>query len=59
MDGKDLRSIVTVLSLLTFLGIVAWAWSRRNRARFEEAAQLPFADESADEPGRARHGDQQ
>ena len=42
MDVNDLRSIVTVLSLLTFLGIVAWAWSRRNRARFEEAAQLPF-----------------
>ncbi|MBA4211558.1 MAG: CcoQ/FixQ family Cbb3-type cytochrome c oxidase assembly chaperone [Polaromonas sp.] len=45
MDINDLRSIVTVISMFTFLGIVAWAWSRRNKDRFEEAAQLPFQDE--------------
>jgi cytochrome c oxidase cbb3-type subunit IV len=45
MDINDLRSAVTVVSLLTFLGIVAWAWSRRNKAGFDEAAQLPFQDE--------------
>jgi cytochrome c oxidase cbb3-type subunit 4 len=45
MDINDLRSIVTLVSLLTFLGIVAWAWSRRNKERFEEAARLPFQDE--------------
>ncbi len=46
MDLNDLRSAVTVISLLTFLGIVAWAWSRRNRHRFDEAARLPFEDEA-------------
>lgn len=45
MDINDLRSIVTVISMFTFLGIVGWAWSRRNKDRFEEAAQLPFQDE--------------
>jgi cytochrome c oxidase cbb3-type subunit 4 len=45
MEINDLRSAVTVVSLLTFLGIVAWAWSRRNKAGFDEAAQLPFQDE--------------
>ncbi len=45
MDINDLRSIVTVVSLLTFLGIVVWAWSRRNQAGFDEAARLPFQDE--------------
>ncbi|MBX3610280.1 MAG: cbb3-type cytochrome c oxidase subunit 3 [Hydrogenophaga sp.] len=45
MDINTLRSVVTVISLLAFLGIVVWAWSRRNQARFEEAAQLPFQDE--------------
>ena len=45
MDINDLRSIVTLVSLLTFLGIVAWAWSRRTKERFEEAARLPFQDE--------------
>ncbi len=36
MDINDLRSIVTVISLLTFLGIVAWAWSRRNHFKMNE-----------------------
>ena len=47
MDVNDLRSIVTVLLLLAFGGIVVWAYSRGNRKRFDEAAQLPFADESS------------
>jgi cytochrome c oxidase cbb3-type subunit 4 len=45
MDLNDLRSSVTVVSLLAFLAIVAWAWSRRNRAHFDEAARLPFEGE--------------
>jgi cytochrome c oxidase cbb3-type subunit 4 len=45
-DLNLLRGAITVLSLLGFLAIVAWAWSRRNRARFDEAANLPFADEN-------------
>jgi cytochrome c oxidase cbb3-type subunit IV len=45
MDVNDFRSIVTVLSLVVFLGIVVWAWSKRNQASFDEAAQLPFKDE--------------
>ena len=45
MDINDLRSIVTVVSLLTFVGIVVWAWSKHNQARFDEAAQLPFNDD--------------
>jgi cytochrome c oxidase cbb3-type subunit 4 len=45
MDINDLRSVMTVVSLLTFVGIVAWAWSRRNKSEFDEAAQLPFKDD--------------
>ncbi len=45
MDINDLRSIVTVVSLLTFVGIVAWAWSKRNQEHFEEAARLPLSDD--------------
>ena len=45
MDINDLRSAVTVISFLTFVGILIWAWSRRNKADFEEAAMLPFQDE--------------
>lgn len=42
MDINLLRSIVTVVTFLVFIGIVLWAWSARNRARFDEAARLPF-----------------
>lgn len=42
MDINTLRSIATVASLVTFLAIVWWAWSRHRSADFSEAANLPF-----------------
>jgi cytochrome c oxidase cbb3-type subunit 4 len=42
MDINTLRSITTVVSLVLFLVIVAWAWSRRRSDDFERAAHLPF-----------------
>ena len=42
LDINTLRSAATVVSLITFVGIVVWAWSRRNARDFEEAANLPF-----------------
>jgi cytochrome c oxidase cbb3-type subunit 4 len=49
MDINDLRSIITVVSLLTFLGIVWWAFGvKGNKQRFDEAANLPFSDDEAD-----------
>lgn len=56
MDLNTLRSLVTVLSFALFLGIIAWTFSRGNRAAFDEAAALPFLD-GDDEPavGGARH----
>ncbi len=47
MDINDLRVFFTIVSLACFVGIARWAYSRRNRARFEEDAMLPFSDESA------------
>ena len=42
MDINLLRSIVTVVAFVVFIGIVVWAWSTRNKERFDEAARLPF-----------------
>jgi len=42
MDVTNLRIIATVVSFVTFIGIMVWAFSRRNAKRFEEAARLPF-----------------
>lgn len=45
MDVNDLRSAITVVAFLVFLGIVVWAWSERRRERFEQAARLPLEDD--------------
>ncbi|KQP44588.1 CcoQ/FixQ family Cbb3-type cytochrome c oxidase assembly chaperone [Pseudorhodoferax sp. Leaf274] len=45
MDINVLRSLATVVSFITFIGILAWAWSRTNKQSFDEAAQLPFDQE--------------
>jgi cytochrome c oxidase cbb3-type subunit IV len=41
-DVNTLREIATVVCFLTFVGIVYWAYSKRNARRFEQAANLPF-----------------
>ena len=46
-DLNTLRSLVTLLSFAGFLAIVAWAFARRNRGSFDEAAQLPFQEDAA------------
>ena len=46
MDLNDLRSAVTVLSLLVFVGILVWTYSSRRREAFAAAAQLPFVEAS-------------
>ena len=45
MDLNDIRAWHTVLLLILFLGIVYWAYSKRRKKSFDEAANLPFADE--------------
>ncbi len=37
-----LTGIVTILSMVTFLGIVWWAWSKHRVKDNEQAANLPF-----------------
>ena len=38
-----LHSIMTVVTFITFIGIVFWAYSRKRKSAFEEAANAPFA----------------
>lgn len=42
MDINILRSITMIIGLVAFIGIMIWAWSAKNKERFEEAAKLPF-----------------
>lgn len=45
MGIMDMRVIITVISFVVFLLIVLWAYSGRQKKRFDEAANLPFADD--------------
>ncbi len=47
MDINDLRSLMTVVSLITFVGIVVWAYSRKRKAAFDAAARSVFDEEDA------------
>jgi len=52
MDSIDIvRSVVTAVSLLCFLGIVFWAYSSAARKDFEEAARLPLDEDEPTGPG--------
>ena len=54
MDVNAFRSILTVVALLVFLGIVFWAYSSKSRKHFEQAALSVLNDEHADDGKGAR-----
>ena len=39
------QSLWTIVVMVTFLGIVVWAFSSKRKSAFDEAARLPFEDE--------------
>jgi len=44
MSFTFLQSVWSIVVLITFLGIVAWAYSGKRKSSFDEAARLPFDD---------------
>ena len=49
MDLNDIRAWHTAILMIAFIGIVFWAYSKRRKKSFDEAANLPFADEDRHE----------
>jgi cytochrome c oxidase cbb3-type subunit 4 len=45
MNIGILQGIGTILAMAAFVGVCVWAWSSKNKQRFDEAAQLPFMDD--------------
>lgn len=46
MDIGTFRGIVTGILLVSFLALVAWAWSRRRASTFDAAARMPLEEDS-------------
>jgi cytochrome c oxidase cbb3-type subunit 4 len=44
MDIGTISGIATGLSMIAFLGVVAWAWSARRKDTFERLARVPLDD---------------
>jgi cytochrome c oxidase cbb3-type subunit 4 len=40
---------------IVFVGIVIWAWSGHNKARFEAAARIPLDDDDSVDTPEERH----
>lgn len=61
MDINELRGLSTAMLLVAFIGLVFWAYSSKRKSEFDEAAQLPFADENnagdpvKPSPGESNH----
>ncbi|MCL7928445.1 cbb3-type cytochrome oxidase subunit 3 [Halomonas llamarensis] len=51
MDTGTFRGLITLVLLIAFLGITWWAYSKRRKPDFDEAANLPFADDD-EQPSR-------
>lgn len=45
MDINDLRGLSTLFLMVAFIGLCIWAYSKKRKPYFDDAANLPFADE--------------
>ncbi len=59
MDINTWRGIATVLALIAFIGVWIWAWSKKRKGAFDEAADLPFADDDIDQKSKGGQHDGQ
>jgi cytochrome c oxidase cbb3-type subunit 4 len=55
MDLNDLRALATVFTTVAFLAVFFWAYSSKNKARFEDAANIPFADDKKQQPTKGEN----
>ena len=53
MDINDVRGLAAVIVLFAFIGVCWWAFSPRRKKRFDDAANLPFADDEQHENTQA------
>ena len=45
MDAGTWRGIFTLVMLILFIALCFWAYSKKRKKDFDEAAQLPFENQ--------------
>lgn len=59
MDYGTYQGIYTLVLMAIFISIIAWAYSKRRKRSFNEAANLIFADEAVhSESLQSKNGEQ-
>jgi len=43
--------ITTLISMIAFLGVVAWSYSRSRRESFDALARMPLEEDASQTPG--------
>ncbi|MDR3322601.1 MAG: cbb3-type cytochrome c oxidase subunit 3 [Zoogloeaceae bacterium] len=52
MDFNDFRAVLTPLvGIILFLCVVKWAYGRKSKQVYDEAANLPFTEDDDSESG--------
>jgi cytochrome c oxidase cbb3-type subunit 4 len=51
---NDASIVMTVVSLITFIGILWWTYGYKQSRDFDAAARLPFADDMNEMQGKDR-----
>ncbi len=46
MDYGLLQGIWTIMVMVFFLGVVFWAWSKKRKKEFDDAAMIPFREDN-------------
>jgi len=48
IDINFLRGVSTILVMIGFTGVCLWAYSSKRKEEFDQAAQMPFAEDEND-----------
>ena len=50
IDINLIRGLVLIALILGFIGIVAWAWSRKRKPDFDRMSRLPLEEDTGQVP---------
>lgn len=50
IDINLVRGLVLIALILGFIGIVAWAWSRKRKPDFDRMSRLPLEEDTGQVP---------
>ena len=56
MDLSDMRAWLTLVMLVVFVGIVAWAYSSKRKKQFDEAARSVLEDDGVPVADKRQQG---